>query len=249
MSQLAKSREYSSIEELNLEMQRLVEAGPIPRSDPIDRPSKAQRLVYDAWNAPDEPGSVALAQKALQLDPECADAHLFLALHPEDAEGMLKHAFEAVKAGRRTLDKALDRAPDDGQLWGFLPARPYLRARVFLASSSGLSRPIPTSPNSCSRVLLRVTKWLRSTSTPPAARKKPRYAHSCSILPGAPTTRRWTGWPTRWSRPIHRTKSSSAGGAPMSSDLLSMLISDFREELQLIQAPAGSLSDSLPALP
>ncbi len=133
MSQLARSREYSSMEELNLEMQRLTGAGPIPAAIRSDRPSKAQRLVYDAWNAPDGSGSVALARKALLLDPDCADAHLFLALHPEDSEGMLKHAFEAVNAGRRTLDKVSDRAPDDGQLWGFLPARPYLRARVFLA--------------------------------------------------------------------------------------------------------------------
>lgn len=132
LGQLTGSRVYNSVEDLSKHLARLTGAGPIPRSEPTDPRAQAQRLVYDAWRTCDGSG-VALAQQALALDPDCADAHLFLAATFVSADTVLERAFEAVKAGERSLGPEGETFADEGTLWGHLPARPYLRARAFLA--------------------------------------------------------------------------------------------------------------------
>lgn len=134
LKEAAGSRPFASLAEVNRELDRLVSAGPILRSDPVDPRARAQRLAYDAWNQEGKGGAL-LAHKALALDSDAADAYLYLAAHPPDPEQVLELAVQAVEAGKRFLAKEKERdvLPEDGELWSYLPCRPYLRARAFLA--------------------------------------------------------------------------------------------------------------------
>ena len=94
---------------------------------------RAQDLIYKAWEAGTAKRRVALAEKAMEISPHCADAYVLLAEHAKrggDAELDLWR--RGVAAGEAALGK---RAFDElaGQFWGFLETRPYMRARLGLA--------------------------------------------------------------------------------------------------------------------
>jgi len=95
--------------------------------------SRAQDLVYDAWEAPTRRQSVALAKKALKISADCADAYTLLA---QEAAKSLEEATElcrkAVEAGERALGKEFFEK-GVGHFWGILESRPYMRARAALA--------------------------------------------------------------------------------------------------------------------
>jgi len=94
---------------------------------------EAQEIMYDAWEAPTRQRAVALARKALEVCPDCADAYSLLA---EEAAESLEEAIElyrkGVEAGERTLGKKTFKE-DVGHFWGLLETRPYMRARAGLA--------------------------------------------------------------------------------------------------------------------
>lgn len=128
---IGQGRAYESLDELNREMRRLTMSGPIPRSEPTEPGARAQRLMFDAWERPED--GPRLAEEALTLDPDCVDAHLFLAMTTaERPEQAMKHAFTAIETGARMVELETE-AAEKGHLWSHLPARPYLRARAFLA--------------------------------------------------------------------------------------------------------------------
>jgi hypothetical protein len=131
LAQQTAGRAYESIDQLNSDLKLFTSAGVVQPSKPLEPRARAQRLVYDAWRANGQAG-IVLAKQALTLDADCADAYLFLAATSDDPEQVLKGAFQAVEAGERSLGEG-DEAADEGHLWSYLPARPYLRARAFLA--------------------------------------------------------------------------------------------------------------------
>jgi tetratricopeptide (TPR) repeat protein len=94
---------------------------------------KAQDMMYDAWEVNDQKGRVALARKALEISPDCADAYSLLA---EEAASSLPEALDlcqqALEAGERALGKEAFEE-DVGHFWGILDTRPYMRARAGLA--------------------------------------------------------------------------------------------------------------------
>jgi hypothetical protein len=94
---------------------------------------KAQDIIYDAWEAGDPKRRIALARKALEISPDCADAYVILV---EDTASSLSESLDlyrqGVEAGERALGK--DAFKDDvGHFWGILETRPYMRARAGLA--------------------------------------------------------------------------------------------------------------------
>jgi tetratricopeptide (TPR) repeat protein len=93
----------------------------------------AQEIIYDAWDAPTRARCVALAKKALEISPDCADAYVLLA---EESARSLDEAMElyrkGVEAGERALGKKTFKE-DVGYFWGILKTRPYMRARAGLA--------------------------------------------------------------------------------------------------------------------
>lgn len=94
---------------------------------------KAQDTIYDAWEINDSKRRVALARKALEISPDCADAYALLA---EETASSLTEALnlyrQGVEAGERALGKEAFEE-DVGHFWGILETRPYMRARAGLA--------------------------------------------------------------------------------------------------------------------
>ncbi len=94
-----------------------------------DAANAAQTLVYDAWEIPDRAKRIELAQTALRIYPDCADALSVLA----DAEYLpfkkLDLYEQALAAARRTLGEAYFENEDNvGEFYHLLETRPYLRA-------------------------------------------------------------------------------------------------------------------------
>jgi len=94
----------------------------------------AQQIMYDAFEAESPGRQVQLAKQALERSPDCADAYVLLAEHASSLDEALHFYEQGVAAGARALG-------DDGfqeykgHFWGFLPTRPYMRARAGLADA------------------------------------------------------------------------------------------------------------------
>ena len=93
---------------------------------------QAQEIVYDAWEAAAPKRRVALALKALELSPDCADAYVILAEAVAEPADELEFYRKGVQAGERALGKKTFES-DEGNFWGILETRPYMRARAGLA--------------------------------------------------------------------------------------------------------------------
>src|SRR5205807_5804747 len=95
---------------------------------------KAQALMYRAFEEDDEQRRVELAQEALALCPDCADAYVLLAEHAPRRKQALHLYEQGVAAGERALGpEAFQR--DVGHFWGILETRPYMRSRLGLEHS------------------------------------------------------------------------------------------------------------------
>ena len=98
--------------------------------------SRAQNIMYDAWEAGSRRERVSLAKEALGLSDLCADAWVVLAEEARDiveARNLYEHA---VAAGENTV--RLELGPDAfteeaGHFWGILRTRPYMRALAGLS--------------------------------------------------------------------------------------------------------------------
>lgn len=99
-----------------------------PEETPLDR---AQDLIYRAFDAPPTK-QVRMARQALEISPDCADAHVLLAENSETVEEALGHFRAGVAAGERALGKK-GFEEFEGEFWGFMETRPYMRARQGLA--------------------------------------------------------------------------------------------------------------------
>lgn len=108
-----------------------LEDAPAPAT-PLER---AQELIYDAFDTDDPQRRVNLAEEALRITEDCADAYVLLAEETaEDAEEA-KDLYEAgVRAGERALGEEIF-TEEAGNFWGILETRPYMRALEGLASS------------------------------------------------------------------------------------------------------------------
>ena len=94
---------------------------------------QAQELMYDAWETPRKQDRVRLAEKALDLWPDCADAYTLLAEEKSRSVTEARTYLErGVEAGERALGPAAFKE-DVGHFWGILETRPYMRARAGLA--------------------------------------------------------------------------------------------------------------------
>lgn len=106
--------------------------GAEPHGNAIDA---AQDIMYDAWDASDRKRRIALARKALDLSPLCADAYVLLA---QETAKNLDQAIDLYRQGVEAGEKALGKAAfrdDVGHFWGLLETRPYMRARRGLAQT------------------------------------------------------------------------------------------------------------------
>jgi tetratricopeptide (TPR) repeat protein len=103
--------------------------GETGRHTPSDQ---AQDILAQAYDEPDERRRVQLAQEALTVCPDCADAYVLLAEHARNRKQALELYEKGVAAGERALGPDAFRE-DVGHFWGLLETRPYMRARLGLA--------------------------------------------------------------------------------------------------------------------
>ncbi|NJM35471.1 MAG: tetratricopeptide repeat protein [Rhodomicrobium sp.] len=100
--------------------------------DPHEALGRAQTLFYDVCDARTAKKRIAIAKKALSISPLCADAYVLLAEHEK------RGSDEALDLWRRGVEAGKTALGDDfedfqGEFWGFLETRPYMRARFGLA--------------------------------------------------------------------------------------------------------------------
>jgi hypothetical protein len=96
---------------------------------PLDR---AQTLMYQAFDEPDEQQRVLIARQALAICPDCTDAYVLLAEHAHRRKEALSLYEQALAAGERALGPE-GFAKAAGHFWMMLDTRPYMRARLGLA--------------------------------------------------------------------------------------------------------------------
>lgn len=133
-NRLLRTREWESLEEANAIVQEWIDAGSPELDVEITPLEKAQDIMYDAFDAKGRK-RVRLARKALEVSPGCADAYVVLAEETARTTEQARDLYaEGVTAGERALGPdAFDEY--DGQFWGALETRPYMRARAGLAGA------------------------------------------------------------------------------------------------------------------
>lgn len=122
----------SQLPDLHAIKSLLAEFDSRPHENAIDA---AQDIIYNAWDSSDKKRRIALAKKALEISPLCADAYVLLA---QETAGNFDQAIEFYRQGVEAGEKALGKAAfrdDVGLFWGLLETRPYMRARHGLAQA------------------------------------------------------------------------------------------------------------------
>lgn len=103
-----------------------------PPATPLEQ---AQELIYDAFETDDPQERVDLAQQALEVSAECADAYVILAEETAEYAEEARELYEAgVRAGERALGEEFF-AEEAGHFWGILETRPYMRSLEGLADA------------------------------------------------------------------------------------------------------------------
>ncbi len=97
-----------------------------------DALSRAQNLMYRAFDTPELNGRVKLARQALEISPDCADAYVLLAETASTAAEAIDLYQKGAAAGERALGPRTFQE-DVGHFWGLIHTRPYMRARLGLA--------------------------------------------------------------------------------------------------------------------
>lgn len=94
-------------------------------------PKRAQDLCYSAFDSHGR-RRLQLAREALQVCPDCVDAHVLLAEWASPLAEKLAHYERGVAAGERSLgpEKMQEYA---GKFWEAIETRPYMRARFSAA--------------------------------------------------------------------------------------------------------------------
>jgi tetratricopeptide (TPR) repeat protein len=96
---------------------------------------QAQELAYEAMDARTGREALALARRALKLDPDCSDALWIVAKRTAQSNEDYIHALQAaVAAAERSLGPRF-RTRFRGSFWGEITTRPYMRVRLMLAEA------------------------------------------------------------------------------------------------------------------
>ena len=104
------------------------------KSDSKSLMVQARTLIAQAAQALDPKKRVTLAREALKIHPDCSEAYLVLADYAKSRKEALDLHRQAVEAAERHLGPETF-AQYDGQFWGFIETRPYMRARLGLAEA------------------------------------------------------------------------------------------------------------------
>lgn len=130
------ARKFETASEVDAYVNKLLDDGLAEEaSAPRNALEKAQDLMYSAWECNIPEDRIAMAEIAVQISANCADA--FSLLGDEKAASVAEsraYYEEAVRAGERGLGAASFKEYA-GHFWGVLETRPYMRARLRLATA------------------------------------------------------------------------------------------------------------------
>ncbi|WP_050179850.1 tetratricopeptide repeat protein [Domibacillus robiginosus] len=112
-----------SMEEVQRLMNREVNRPFKPQTDE----QRAQMMLYDAYEAKG-PMRREMAKRALELDPDAADAYTILAEFAEETGQRESYLKQAVEAGKRKLGPDFFKE-NEGDFWGIVETRPFMRAK------------------------------------------------------------------------------------------------------------------------
>jgi tetratricopeptide (TPR) repeat protein len=126
-----KNQDFKSTEELNDFMSNLMGQNLDDLPERTDNNGHSQDLVYEAYEQPVSKAK-KLIKKALELNPNNADAYNYLASIEKDIDKAIKQYEKAIKAGEKTLGEKFFKE-EKGYFWGMIETRPYMRAKAGLA--------------------------------------------------------------------------------------------------------------------
>ena len=137
VEKLLASQNFQSIDEANAFLQKMLRehGGQLPEVAPSTPLEQAQALVAQAYEVTAPGRRRALAQQALALSPDCADAYALLAELEPVLYRKLEVMEQAVAAGRRALGEIRFKELE-GAFWGFVETRPFMRAYAAVAEFS-----------------------------------------------------------------------------------------------------------------
>ena len=106
---------------------------------PLDRLWEAQELTFDAYEAPSARRRVEVVKRALARHPWCGDAYGILATEAPLDSAFAIHLWRLAGAAAEFAIKA-ELGEDafetcEGEFWGLLETRPYMRARAGLSNA------------------------------------------------------------------------------------------------------------------
>ena len=133
LGRLLEEQDFDGTEDANAFLQRHLKDGEVPHQTPQTPLEEAQEVMYEAFDAVGR-RQLQLARKALAICPDCADAHVLLAERCTGPEEARPHYERGVAAGERTLGPKVFEE-DAGRFWGITETRPYMRARLGLATN------------------------------------------------------------------------------------------------------------------
>ena len=87
---------------------------------------KAQDIVYDAWDCDSSTQRKRLAQKALELDPNCADAYCILAAEYTSYKKKNEYYKKGIEVFRKKYGEKFF-SENRGDFWEIFETRPFMR--------------------------------------------------------------------------------------------------------------------------
>jgi len=123
-----EEKNFKSLEEANKYIQEKYTGKEIKFDETkLSSREKAVDLIYEAWGSDDVDEMIALAEKAIKLDENCADAYNLLAeVKAKTLMESIELFAKGIEAGKKSLGKDLDNYK--GHFWGFHETRPFMRA-------------------------------------------------------------------------------------------------------------------------
>lgn len=132
LRQTLEGKKFGSVEEMNKYLGKMNAEGHIPDWKPVTPLQQAQNLIFEALKTVGKK-RLELAEQALKISPDCADAYVLLA---EEKARSTEEALSLYEAGVRAAENSLGKKvfeKEAGNFWGIMETRPYMRARAGLA--------------------------------------------------------------------------------------------------------------------
>lgn len=133
VQRILDGQDFSSTDEMQNFLNANLVGKKIPPQHPVTALEQAQDICYEAFEARGRK-QIQLAKKALEICPDCVDAHVILAEACPDTKESYDLYAGGVAAGERLLGTEFFKE-EVGHFWGILGTRPYMRARLGMAQA------------------------------------------------------------------------------------------------------------------